>query len=191
MDVAVALATLPVVFLGELPDKTMFANLVMATRGRPLAVWTGAALAFAVHVAIAVTVGAALIDLAPRRAVDAIAAGIFLFGAGLAWHEAGRPPHAAGSVPRRRWGTATTALVVIFLAEWGDLTQLLTADLAARTHQPLAVAVGAYVALLAVAALAVTGGRLLTRVASTGTVRRVTAVVLVGLAAASAWTAAR
>jgi putative Ca2+/H+ antiporter (TMEM165/GDT1 family) len=47
-----------VIFLGELPDKTMFASLVMATRGRPLAVWLGATAAFAVHVVIATTVGA-------------------------------------------------------------------------------------------------------------------------------------
>ena len=35
------------VFLAELPDKTMFASVVLTTRyKRPLAVWTGAAAAF-------------------------------------------------------------------------------------------------------------------------------------------------
>ena len=55
MNPAVAAAVFPVIFLGELPDKTMFASLVMATRGRPFAVWLGATAAFAVHVVIATT----------------------------------------------------------------------------------------------------------------------------------------
>ena len=51
------------IFLGELPDKTMFASLVMATRGRPFAVWIGATAAFAVRVVIATTVGVLLTDI--------------------------------------------------------------------------------------------------------------------------------
>jgi len=31
----------PVIFIGELPDKTMFATVVMASRGHPRAVWLG------------------------------------------------------------------------------------------------------------------------------------------------------
>ena len=72
MDLLVVLAVFPVIFLGELPDKTMFASLVLATRGRPLQVWLGAAVAFAVHVAIAVTLGLAIFALLPHRAVEGI-----------------------------------------------------------------------------------------------------------------------
>jgi putative Ca2+/H+ antiporter (TMEM165/GDT1 family) len=50
IDVA---AVFPVIFLGELRDKTMFASLVMTTRGRPFAVWLGATAAFAGPVVIA------------------------------------------------------------------------------------------------------------------------------------------
>ena len=56
MDPYVALICFPVIFLGELPDKTMFASLLMATHGRPRQVWLGAAGAFAVHVVLAVTI---------------------------------------------------------------------------------------------------------------------------------------
>jgi putative Ca2+/H+ antiporter (TMEM165/GDT1 family) len=82
------------------------------------------------------------------------------------------------------------AFAVIFVAEWGDLTQVLTAGLAARTHAPLSVAVGALAALWAVAALAVVLGRMLVRVVSVTTVRRATGVVMLVLAAYSAWAAA-
>ena len=57
MNLAITATVFPLILLGELPDKTMFASLVLASRGRPLAVWLGAAAAFTLHVMIAVTVG--------------------------------------------------------------------------------------------------------------------------------------
>jgi len=84
VNLAVVAAVFPVIFLGELPDKTMFASLVMATRGRPLAVWLGATAAFAVHVVIATTVGVLLIDILPHRAVEVAVALTFFAGAAFA-----------------------------------------------------------------------------------------------------------
>ncbi len=185
MSISVLLGVFPVVFLGELPDKTMFASLVLSTRGRPFLVWLGAAAAFTVHVAIAVSVGVALFTILPHRAVDAVVAAIFLLGAGLAAREARRErqPQERGqelAQPKvsRPGQTAVTAFVVIFVAEWGDLTQVLTANLAARLHSPLSVATGALLALWAVAALAVAGGRGLLRWVNVATIRIVTAVAL-------------
>jgi len=191
MRLGVIISTFPVIFIGELPDKTMFASLLLATRGRPLAVWVGAAAAFTVHVAIAVTVGVAMFHLLPRRAVDAAVAALFLFGAMYALVES-RAEHEAALVEREQGHRAvTTAFIVVFLAEWGDLTQVLTANLAARYHHPLSVALGALLALWAVAAIAVIGGRGLLRRLDTRTVRRVTAVVLFVLAGLAVWSAVR
>jgi Ca2+/H+ antiporter, TMEM165/GDT1 family len=190
MDLYVALISFPVIFLGELPDKTMFANLVMATKGRPLLVWLGAAAAFGVHVAIAVTVGVALFTVLPRQAVDAVVAGLFLFGAAYAWWEGTRTKTQLTAREASRHGVVLTAFIVIFVAEWGDLTQILTANLAARYHSPLSVAVGSVLALWSVAALAVTGGQALMRFFDVVTIRKVTAVCLVVLAGFSAWSAA-
>ena len=194
VQLAIVVAVYPIIFLGELPDKTMFASLVLATRGRPAVVWVGAAAAFAVHVAIATTVGVALFRVLPSRALDALVAAMFLAGAVLALREAAKERRESDLVERevathRR--TAVTAFVVIFLAEWGDLTQILTANLAAHYHAPLPVAVGAVLALWTVAALAVTGGQSILRVVDMRTVRLVTAVVLMGLAGWAVWEAAR
>ncbi len=79
---------------------------------------------------------------------------------------------------------------MIFLAEWGDLTQILTANLAAHYHDPFSVAVGATLALWAVAGLAVVSGQSLLRLINIRTIRIVTAVVLVALAGWAAWNAA-
>ena len=193
MQLAVVFAVFPIIFLGELPDKTMFASLVMSTRGRPATVWLGAAAAFLVHVVIAVTVGVALFHLLPRQVLDAVVAGMFLVGAALAWREAAKEREEEEIVERevathRR--IAVTAFLVIFLAEWGDLTQILTANLAAHYHDPVSVGVGALLALWVVAGLAVASGQTLLRVVNISTIRIVTAVVLVGLAGWAAWEAA-
>ena len=147
MDPAIALAVFPVIFLGELPDKTMFASLVLASRGRPLAVWVGAAGAFLVHVVIAVTIGVGLFHLLPHRAVEVVVATMFLVGAVLAFREAFRVEDAAeAEVDATSGRIITTAFIVIFLAEWGDLTQILTANLAAHYHSAISVAIGSVLA---------------------------------------------
>jgi putative Ca2+/H+ antiporter (TMEM165/GDT1 family) len=190
VDPYIALICFPVIFLGELPDKTMFANLVMATKGRPFLVWLGAAGAFVIHVVIAVTVGVALFHVLPHEAVDAVVAGLFLFGAIYAWREGTKQEADLAQREASRHGVVLTAFLVIFLAEWGDLTQILTANLAARYHSPLSVGVGSVLALWTVAAIAVTGGQALMRFVNVATIRKVTAVVLVVLAGVSAWSAA-
>jgi putative Ca2+/H+ antiporter (TMEM165/GDT1 family) len=198
VEFAVVVAVFPIIFLGELPDKTMFASLVMSTRGRPLVVWLGAAAAFVVHVVIAVTIGVALFHLLPHRALAALVAAMFLAGAGLALREA-RKEGSGGSgheaLVKKEVAShqrvLATAFIVIFIAEWGDLTQILMANLAARYHSTASVAVGSLLALWSVAALAVIGGQSLLRLVNIRTVRLVTAVVLVGLAGWEIWEAVR
>jgi len=187
VNLAVIAAVFPVIFLGELPDKTMFASLVMATRGRPFAVWLGATAAFAVHVVIATTLGVLLMDILPHRAVEVAVALTFFAGAAFALREAlsgaDGPAEAAAAAREgvRRRRTAITTFAVIFIAEWGDLTQMLTVNLAARYHAPLPVGVGALLAMAGVAGIAVTGGHGLLRFVNVTVVRVITAVVLVVL----------
>jgi putative Ca2+/H+ antiporter (TMEM165/GDT1 family) len=145
-------------------------------------------------VVIATTIGVALFHLVPHRVLDAIVALMFLVGAGLAIREATKAEKEEVLIERevasgRR--VITTAFIVIFLAEWGDLTQILTANLAAHYHSPFSVGVGALLALWAVAALAVVGGQSLLRVVNIRTVRIVTAVALIALAGWAGWQALR
>jgi putative Ca2+/H+ antiporter (TMEM165/GDT1 family) len=194
MHIAIIAAVFPIIFVGELPDKTMFASLVLSTRGKPLSVWIGAAAAFALHVVIATTIGVALFHLVPHRVLDGIVAFMFLVGAVLAIREARKEEQEEGLVEKEATSgrrVMTTAFVVIFLAEWGDLTQILTANLAAHYHSPFSVGLGALLALWAVAGLAVVGGQSLLRFINIKTVRLVTAVVLLALAGLATWDALR
>lgn len=83
------------------------------------------------------------------------------------------------------WAVAWRSFAVLFAAEFGDLTQLVTANLAARYHDPLAVGTGALLGLCAVGGLAIVGGRQLLRVVPFRWITRVAAIVMSGLAVVS------
>jgi Ca2+/H+ antiporter, TMEM165/GDT1 family len=182
-------------FLAELPDKSMFASLVLATRYRPAWVWTGVAAAFAVQMAIAVSAGR-LLALLPHRAVDAVVAGLFLAGSVYLWATSRRPVPREGADAARQGGPAPSfrrvsvmSFAVVFLAEWGDITQLTAANLAAR-YNPLLVFAGATLGLSAAAALAVGLGAKSMELIPMAWVRRITATIMLGLAAYTALAAA-
>ncbi|MDR3081592.1 MAG: TMEM165/GDT1 family protein, partial [Streptomyces sp.] len=80
LDPLAIITAFGLIFLAELPDKTMFASLAMGTRMRPLYVWFGTSTAFIVHVAIAVGAGS-LLGLLPTMAVKLVSAALFAFGA--------------------------------------------------------------------------------------------------------------
>jgi putative Ca2+/H+ antiporter (TMEM165/GDT1 family) len=190
---AIILAVFPVIFIGELPDKTMFASLVLASRGHPRSVWIGAAGAFLVHVVIATTVGVGLFAVLPHRGVEGFVTAMFLLGALLAFRESRNEDEVAlvEREARTHRKVAATAFAVIFVAEWGDLTQILTANLAAHYHAPLSVGIGATLALWAVAGIAVISGRGVIARISVRRVRQATGIILLLLAAISAWSVLR
>jgi putative Ca2+/H+ antiporter (TMEM165/GDT1 family) len=74
---------------------------------------------------------------------------------------------------------------LIALAEWGDLTQLATASLAAGSKSPASVGIGAWLALASVAAIAATFGRQLVARIPLQKVNYVGAAIFAALAA---WT---
>ena len=175
-----------ITFLAELPDKSMFASLLLGARYRPFWVWLGAAAAFAVHVAIAVTAGQ-LLALLPQRAVEAVVAGLFVAGSAYLWLTSLRPGSREGAGAARQDGrpasflrVAGTSFIVVFLAEWGDITQVTVANLAAR-YQPLLVFAGATLGLWAVAAVAVSVGAKSLDLIPAAWVRRITATILLAL----------
>ena len=179
------------IFPVELPDKTFIATLVLATRYRPLLVWIGVTAAFAVQTLVAVTLGGLLAQL-PKQPVQALAGAMFLVGAFLLLRGAGQVDEQVAAVEEefaaKVRGPATglravgASFLVLFLAEWGDLSQLLTASLTARYQDPVSVGVGAFIALATVSALGAALGRQLLRRMRLATIRRTGAVVCLALA---------
>ena len=202
LDLATVGLAFILIFPAELPDKTFIATLVLSTRYRRLAVWIGVAVAFAVQSAIAVAAGG-LLALLPQRLVLGITFLLFAAGAILMLvsglrarsaemaEEESEADEFEESAARRAgaststWRIALTSFIVLFTAEWGDLSQLLTAGLAARTGEPFSVFLGAWLALIIVAGIAVLIGGWLQKRVAMWRIRLVSAAVLAALAA---WT---
>lgn len=154
-------AIFTVIFFAELPDKTALAALVLATRYRALPVFLGAALALTVQSGVAIAAGG-LLSMLPARVVHVGAGLLFLVSAVVMWRQkeedddAKKEGDVGGEVSFGRAVASTFG--VVFIAEWGDLTQLGTAALAARYRSPLLVFSAATLALWSVTAIAVLVG---------------------------------
>lgn len=183
ISITVTALVFGVVFLAELPDKTALAGLVLGTRYRASYVFAGVAAAFLLHVVLAVAAGSVL-TLLPQQIVHALTGVLFLGGAAMLLMQKGgvdddekiRRP-----ADQSFWKVAGTGFMLILVAEFGDLTQIMTANLAARYDAPISVGLGAVLGLWAVAGLGIVGGRALMRRVPLRLITQVAALLMLGL----------
>ena len=194
IDAGVLALAFGAIFVVELPDKTFLATLVLSTKYRAGLVWLGVGLAFLVQTGIAVALGTAA-SLLPTDLVHGLAALLFLVGAVVLFREARSHEAEAEAIdgdgasgaqlPAVRQVVAS--FLVLFAAEWGDLSQLLTLSLVAKYDDPLSVFAGAWLALLTVSGLAVAAGRVLLRFIPIHVLHYVGSAVCLTLAAVTAY----
>jgi Ca2+/H+ antiporter, TMEM165/GDT1 family len=186
MNVGAFVGIVALMFVLELPDKTFLATVIMATRARPLMVVLGASVALTIQMGLAVGAGS-LLTLFPAHWKDLIIGALFLAGAAYLLfvseseeEEKGRR-EAAIEKAATHWKEITTAFVVVFIGEFGDLTQIQAANLEAKLHQPLEVFLASSLALIAVSFLAAYSGRALQKRVSLKHIRLFGGVVFAGL----------
>jgi len=145
-----------VIFLAELPDKTALAALILATRHRALPVFLGASLALTLQSVIAVAAGSLLARL-PSYIVHTGSGLLFIGCAAVMWLRKDGDEKAGAKAEEKAgfWRALWTVFLVVFVAEWGDLTQVGTAGFEAKFHAWLTVLLASSLALWSVAALAV------------------------------------
>lgn len=189
MNLAVLGIVFGIVALAELPDTSAVAAVVLGSRYPPRLVLIGAVAAHTVQTVVSVAAGS-VVALLPERPLETLLAVVFLIAAVLVLREDddddgdrvdGRPG------TRRR--VVLTAFTVVLLAELGDPTQIITVTLAARYGDPLAVGIGAALALWLVSAVAVYGGDRLRRVVPARWLTWAAAALLVVLAVLTAFDA--
>ena len=172
------------IFVAELPDKTAYTVLLLASRNKPLPVLLGAWGAFLLQGFVAVALGSLFATLPPEL-VRWTSAGLFLaFGLWLLFtkgEESAEPKRGS----RRK--AFAQAFLLVFLAETGDATQLGTAALVARLGQRWWVMAGSTLALWTVSALAVTLGNKLGSRIPKRALRRAAGVLFLCFAVASAY----
>ncbi|AKL65989.1 TMEM165/GDT1 family protein [Streptomyces goshikiensis] len=178
-----------VVFLAELPDKTALAGLMLGTRYRASYVFAGVAAAFAVHVALAIAAGSVL-TLLPHRLVQAVVGVLFLAGAAmLLLKKSDGEEEVKAPADQSFWKVSGAGFMLILVAEFGDLTQIMTANLAARYDNPVSVGLGAVLALWAVAGIGILGGKTLMKYVPLRLITKVAAAVMAALAVFSLYEA--
>ncbi|MFD5395078.1 TMEM165/GDT1 family protein [Streptomyces sp. NPDC127097] len=185
----IAAVVFGVVFLAELPDKTALAGLMLGTRYRASYVFAGVAAAFLVHVALAIAAGSVL-NLLPHRVVQGVVGVLFLAGAAvLLFRKGDDEEEVKKPADQSFWKVSGAGFMMILVAEFGDLTQIMTANLAARYDAPLSVGVGAVLALWAVAGLGILGGRTLMKYVPLALITKIAAAVMLLLAGFSLYEA--
>ncbi len=171
-----------VVFLAELPDKTALAGLVLGTRYRASYVFAGVAAAFAVHVTLAIAAGSVL-TLLPDRLVQAVTGVLFLAGAVMLLMKRSEDEEEIRKPEDQSfWKVSGAGFMLILVAEFGDLTQIMTANLAAKYDDPLSVGLGAVLALWSVAAIGIIGGKALLKRVPLALITKIAAVAMLALA---------
>jgi Ca2+/H+ antiporter, TMEM165/GDT1 family len=190
MNVGTFVGIVALMFVLELPDKTFLATIIMATRARPLMVVVGGASALVIQMGIAVGAGS-LLTLFPLHWKDLIVGVLFLGGAAYllfvpeSEEEAKGRREASIEGAATRWREVTTAFVVIFIGEFGDLTQIQAANFEAKLHQPLEVFLASSLALVGVSFLGAYSGRALQKRISLKHIRLFGGVVFAGLGLAT------
>jgi Ca2+/H+ antiporter, TMEM165/GDT1 family len=188
---ATVLVAIALIVPVELPDKTFVATLVLATRYPPLPVWLGVTAAFGIQCLVAVAAGR-LIGLLPEMPVKLAAAALFVIGAALLYlgarkadaQEKENEEHYTERIttPASGFRAAGASFLILFAAEWGDLSQLLTASLVASGRPAVPVFIGSWVGLTLVAGAGVLLGRVLLRYIRLSVVRYIGAGVCAVLA---------
>lgn len=186
MSVGAFFGIAALMFLLELPDKTMIATIVMSTRARPSSIVIGASAGFVVQMGIAVGAGG-LLTLLPVHVKNLIVALLFLGGGAYLLlsreSQAEEKGRQKGGLEHRdtRLREIMTAFSVIFVAEFGDLTQIQAANFTVKTHQPLEVFLAGSLALIIISFLGAYGGQQLQRLVPLKWIRRGGGIIFVGL----------
>src|SRR5271165_4544148 len=152
----IILAAYGTVFLAEIVgDKLLYTTGVLATRYRWTPILCGMAAAFMLKMGVAVAVGKAISTL-PTWLVATITAVNFFAIAFVLWRKPDKREVKPKEYPAHH--AALVSFAAIFFSEWGDVGQITAATLAAKFAAPLAVWIGAVLAMVTKGALAASIG---------------------------------
>jgi putative Ca2+/H+ antiporter (TMEM165/GDT1 family) len=176
------------VAVSEIGDKTQLLAFSLAGRfRRPWVVMAGILVATVANHALAATVGVQVAARIPPRALAlGLAVTFAVFGL---WTL--RPDSLDADEKPSRFGPFVTTVVLFFLAEMGDKTQLATVALAARHHAAGSVTLGTTAGMMLADGLAVALGDRLAARAQSRVVRVGAALLFFAFAVASAVDAGR
>jgi len=162
--------------------------MVLAARHRPLPIILGAAAAFALLNALAVMFGMGIASLIPEFYISLIVAVLFAAFGIHALRAGGEDEGEEELAEKSGRSVFLTTFLLISVAEFGDKTQIAVVALSS-TSIPLAVWVGATLALASTSALGVWAGRTILQKMPLKLLHQISGVLFLLLAAYAAYTA--
>jgi putative Ca2+/H+ antiporter (TMEM165/GDT1 family) len=154
---SVALSTFALIALAEIGDKSQLVCMALAARHRHWPVILGATTSFLALNTLAVLFGAGVAAWVPERVTAGLVALLFgAFGIHILYKQDDNESEDVAE--RSDHGIFATTLLLIFVAEFGDKTQIAVAGLAGSLD-PLPVWLGATAALVTISILGVWAGR--------------------------------
>jgi putative Ca2+/H+ antiporter (TMEM165/GDT1 family) len=154
---SVALSTFALIALAEIGDKSQLVCMALAARHRHWPVILGATTSFLALNTLAVLFGAGVAAWVPERVAAGLVALLFgAFGIHILYKQDDNESEDVAE--RSDHGIFATTLLLIFVAEFGDKTQIAVAGLAGSLD-PLPVWLGATAALVTISILGVWAGR--------------------------------
>jgi putative Ca2+/H+ antiporter (TMEM165/GDT1 family) len=174
-----------IIFVAELPDKTMVSTLLLAAKYRPIPVWIGAGLAFVIQAAVAVTIGS-LISHINSKIISVITGALFLVGGLYLLFSSEKKEEEKGQIIAdeaiHKFHKAFFASFgITLIAEFGELTQIMTANLAISYKAPVAVFLGSSLGLITVSGLGAFSGKALSQKLPMNIIRKIAGVIFLSL----------
>ncbi len=189
-NLSVTGTTFTLISLAEIGDKSQLVCMTLAARHRGLPVFIGVSAAFIILNLLAVVFGASLAAWLPEWLV-ALAVGLLfgIFGIQMLRGDDEEDDDDDDIVESSARSVFTTSFLLIFMAEFGDKTQIAIAALSGN-HDPVSVWIGGTAALIFLSGLGVVAGSKLLSKIPEGALHRVSGIFFLVLAALSLWEAA-
>lgn len=184
---SVSFSTFTLIALAEIGDKSQLVCMALAARHNHWPVILGAATAFIVLNVLAVLFGAGVAALVPEAVVAGVVAFIFgAYGIHALYSQDDDGSEKIEELPNH--SIFFTTLMLIFVAEFGDKTQIAVAGLASSLS-PFPVWFGATIALVMVSAFGVWFGRTVLQRFPLHWLHRLGGVIFILFALLAAWRA--
>ncbi|RDH85903.1 MAG: UPF0016 domain-containing protein [endosymbiont of Galathealinum brachiosum] len=184
---SISISSFILISLAEIGDKSQLVCMTLAVRHRHWPVILGASLAFIILNTLAVLFGASISNWIPEQLMAAIVAVLF---AAFGIHSLQSKEEENSGEDLKKTGSSIffTTFLLILVAEFGDKTQIAVAGLA-TSMSPIAVWIGATVALIMISALGVWAGRTILQRLPLFWLHRISGIVFLLFAGLATWKA--
>lgn len=177
MSITLFLTSFTFIFLAATPGRTTFLLILLASQERLKKVFVGAAAAFLIQSLISVLLGE-ILGFLPKVTIELLAGFMFLYFGHSFWKQSKTTETFNGY---KKSLSIRSVFIMVFMAEFADVSQLAIATTAARSSSKLVVFVSAVSSLWLLTAVALIFGHTLKRFIKPHLIQKVASIAFLGI----------